>query len=262
MQFIYTLISNKVAILTLAKHNIRARYLETFGGILWSFLLPIASVFTYWAVFSLGFKATGPNEIPFVIYFITGYLPWSFFSECLIATTNSITSNKHLVKKMIFPTETIPVIEIISATYSHIILLLLSLMLIILHGISINIYFFQIIYAYLCLVSLVLGLGWILSSLNVFYRDISQIISVLLNFWFWATPVVWSIELIPNNYRWIMNFNPAYHILEAYRNSLIYNSSIFNNINSLILFWAICLSILLFGSYIFRSLKSDFADVI
>ena len=262
MSFIITLISNKTAIISLSQHNFRVRYLGTLGGIFWGILLPIANVFTYWAVFSLGFKATGPNGIPFDVYFITGYLPWSFFSECLIATTNSITNNQHLVKKMIFPTETLPVVEIISATYSHFILFLLTLALLFFHGISLNYYFFQIIYAYSCLVIITLGLGWILAALNVFYRDISQIIPVLLNFWFWATPIAWSLELVPPNLRWLMDLNPAYHIVEGYRDSLIYNSSILYNIPSLIIFWAISISILYLGRYVFKSLKPDFADVI
>ena len=260
--FILTLFKNRIAIISLAKHNFRIRYLGTIGGLLWGVLLPIATVFTYWAVFSVGFKATGPNGMPFDIYFIVAYLPWSFLTEVLSASSIVVINNPHLVKKMVFPTEVLPVVEIISATFNHLILFSITIALLVFHGTTFGLGFFQIFYSYLCLVTLALGLSWLLAAANIFYRDIGQILSVVLNFWFWATPIAWSIEIVPIRYQWVMDLNPAFHIINGYRDALLYDTSLWTNMLSLIFFWIFTTVIFILGGYVFRKLKPEFADVL
>ncbi len=133
--FLATLISYRRVIWVLAVRNFQARFVGTGIGVVWTILNPLATVLVFWLVFSLGFKAQGPSGLPFVLYFMTGLLPWSFFSEALTATTNAIVANQHLVKKMVFPTQTLPVVEIIGATFGHLILLFFTMALLLMHGI-------------------------------------------------------------------------------------------------------------------------------
>jgi ABC-type polysaccharide/polyol phosphate export permease len=256
------LITYRVAIFGLAGRSFKSRFVGTGGGLIWSIVLPLATVFSYWMVFSLGFKAKGPNGIPFDVYFMTAFLPWSFLTDALNASTNSVVGNRHLVKKMVFPTEALPLVEIISSTFGHLIFLVLTLVLLLLHGFVPGWGMLQLAYAYLCTVALALGLGWLLAALNVFHRDIGQSLSVILSFWFWATPIVWSVEMLPANWRLFLNFNPAYHIVESYRDALLYDKPVWQDLSQQYIFWITVLMLGLFGGYVFRRLKPEFADVL
>jgi len=256
------LVAYRVAILSLAGRSFKTRFAGTGGGVIWSVVLPLATVFSYWMVFSLGFKATGPNGVPFDVYFMTAFLPWSFFTDALSASTNSVVGNRHLVKKMVFPTETLPVVEILSSTFGHLILLMFTFGLLLIHGIVPGWGIFQLVYAYLCAVVLALGLGWLLAAVNVFHRDVGQSLSVLLSFWFWATPIVWSVDMLPERWKPLIDINPVYHIVESYRDALLYDRPVWHDFVQLSLFWIIALIIGIFGAYVFRRLKPEFADVI
>lgn len=256
------LLAYRVAILSLAGRSFKTRFVGTGGGVIWSIVLPLATVFSYWMVFSLGFKAKGPNGIPFDVYFMTAFLPWSFFTEALAASTNSVVGNRHLVKKMVFPTETLPLVEIISLTFGHLILLTLTIGLLLIHGIVPGWGLVQLIYAYFCVVTLTLGLGWLFAAVNVFHRDLGQFLSVLLSFWFWATLIVWSTDMLPERWKPLINLNPAYHIVESYRDALLYNQPVWHDLTQLSCFWVGTLIFGAFGAYVFRRLKPEFADVI
>ena len=238
------------------------RYAGTGAGLLWSIVNPLSTVFVFWMVFSLGFKAKGPSGIPFDVYFMTAFLPWSFISETLTISTSSIVSNSYLVKKMVFPTETLPVVEIVASTFGHLILLAMTLALLAIHGILPGWGIFQIGYAYVCAVMLVLGLGWLFSSLNVFHRDVGQALSTIINFWFWATPVAWVESMVPRKWHWLLDLNPAYHIVESYRAALLYNTPVWRNPAQLAAFWVAVLALSMAGAFVFRRLKPEFADMV
>ncbi len=259
--FLATLISYRRVIWVLAVRNFQARFVGTGIGVVWTILNPLATVLVFWLVFSLGFKAQGPSGLPFVLYFMTGLLPWSFFSEALTATTNAIVANQHLVKKMVFPTQTLPVVEIIGATFGHLILLFFTMALLLMHGIMPGWGALQLVYGYLCAVVLILGLGWALAAINVFHRDIGQSLSTVMSFWFWATPIVWDVNMLPERWRPLLNLNPAYHVVESYRAALLYDRPVWQDFAQLSIFWVMALILGLCGAYVFRRLKPEFADV-
>jgi len=260
--FAERLIAYRRVVFSLAVRIFQSRYIGTGGGILWSIVQPLATVFVFWIVFSIGFKAKGPNDVPFVLYYMTAFLPWHFVNEALNASTNTVIANRHLVKKMVFPTETLPIVEILVATVGHLILLAFTIFLLFIHGAIPGLASFQIVYAYLCAAVLSLGLGWLLASTNVFHRDISQSLATLLNFWFWMTPVVWSMDMIPEKWRPLMMLNPMFHVVESYRNALLYNRPFWADTFQLLIFWVIVILLCAGGAYVFRRLKPEFADVL
>ena len=259
--FLSTLVSYRSVIWALAVRNFQNRFIGTGAGALWTIVHPLATVLVFWLVFSLGFKAQGPNGIPFVLYFMTGFLPWSFFSEALTATTNAVVGNRHLVKKMVFPTQTLPLVEILGSTFGHLILLAFTIALLLIHGIIPGWGVLQLVYAYFCAVVLILGLGWALAAVNVFHRDIGQSLPTVMGFWFWATPIVWDVSMLPESWRPLLNLNPAYHFVESYRAALLYHRPVWQDFTQLSVFWVMALILGLCGAYVFRRLKPDFADV-
>jgi len=250
------------SIASLAIRIFQTKFIGTGIGPLWMILQPLATILVFWMVFSLGFKAVGPHGSSFVAYFISAYLPWSYLTETLNSSTNTLLANRHLVKKMVFPTETLPLVEILAASFGHLVLLVITLIFLWLTGTPPSWRLAQLPYAYACLVCLALGLSWLLSAINVFHRDVGQSLAVVLNFWFWATPVVWSVDMLPLAWKPLLNFNPAYHIIEGYRSALLASTSLWDDPTQALAFWSLTISIGAMGAYVFRRLKPQFADVI
>ena len=246
----------------LAKRDLVSRYVGTLGGPIWAVAQPLATVFVFWFVFAVGFKARGPSNTPFVLYFLAGYLPWLLFTEALNASASSVIANSHLVKKTVFPTEILPLVQVASSTVTHLILLVILMALLAAMGGHLSWTAPQILYYYLCLVSFELGLAWLLASLHVFSRDVGQILVVALNLWFWVTPIVWSPGVLPESVRPLLTLNPMFYVVEGYRNSLLYQIPIWRDPAATLRFWAIVLPCLLSGALVFRRLKPEFADVL
>jgi len=249
-------------ILAMAARDLQSRYAGTFGGIIWAFVHPLAIVCIFYCVFALGFRAQGPGNIPFILWFVCGLTPWYYFNETLQAITNSITANAYLVSKTVFPTEMLPLIYIVSGLFPHFVFMLaLGAMVAVFH-----LPFFPerllILYYLSCTMVLLLGLGWLFAALQVFYRDLAQGLTISLNMWFWLTPIVWPQTLVPQAYHRLMEANPIYYIVQGYRGLLIYPRPVWPTCHETLAFWLTALTLLAAGALVFRQLKPEFADVV
>ena len=262
VQFFRQTLQHRDMIFALALRELQSKYIGTLGGLLWAFVHPLAIVSVFYFVFAVGFRAQGPSSTPFILWFVCGLIPWFYFNDTLQAITNSITGNAHLVKKTIFPTEVLPLVKVIASLFPHLIFMLTLVGMLVFFNVPFLPERLLVIYYLLCTITLVLGLGWLLSALQVFYRDIAQALTIILNLWFWATPIVWSQEIIPPEYRSLLSFNPFFYIVEGYRGLLIYNTTHWPSIQETAYFWCINLMVLFMGIYVFRRLKPEFADVI
>ena len=257
-QFFRQVLQHRDMIFALAVRDLQSRYIGTLGGILWAFIHPLAIVTVFYFVFAIGFRAQGPSSTPFILWFVCGLVPWFYFNDTLLAITNSITGNAHLVKKTIFPTEVLPLVHVASSLFPHMIFMLLLAGMMMFFNIPFLAERLLVAYYLVCTVTLVLGLGWLLSALQVFYRDIAQALAVILNLWFWATPIVWSQEIVPAEYRGLLSFNPIFYIVEGYRGLMIYNTTVWPNTQETAFFWSINLIVFFVGIYVFRRLKPEY----
>jgi len=260
--FLRNIYSCREIVRTMAAHELASRYVGTLGGALWTVLHPVAMIFVYWFVFSVGFKAQGPAGMPFILYFVSGLIPWLFFNETLMSSISSVTGNAHLVKKLVFPTEILPVVHIAAGLVPHVALLAVFLGLLASYGMMPNLHMLQLLYYIPMLIILTLGISWLLAALQVFYRDIGQGMIVVLNFWFWLTPIVWTVDIVPERYRWLLHLNPFYYIVEGYRNALVYKKLLWLAPHDAMYFAVIALALLIAGAGVFRRLKPEFADVL
>ena len=246
----------------MSKCDLRSRYIGTLGGPLWAILHPLAMVAIYWFVFSLGFRAQGAAGTPFIVYFFSGLIPWLLFNNSLAVSVTAVTGNAHLVKKTVFPIEVLPVVYLISETLPHLGMLSLVYALTWVYGYEPSFFLFQLIYYYGALVFFALGLAWLVSSMQVFHRDLGQAIPVILSLWFWLTPIVWKKDMIPEEFRWIIDYNPAAYLVQGYRDSLLFRDPFWVDWTGALRFWVIAAGIFLLGSYVFRRLRPEFADVL
>lgn len=249
-------------ITTMAITEIRSRYVDTIGGLVWAVIHPLLIILVYWFVFSVGFKITPPGGVPFILVFLSGFIPWIIFNETLIANANVIQTNSHLATKTVFPTEILPVVTLLVSLVTHFIMLSVLLIIIFLSDVSFSIYNFQFFYYLFALTVLILGLSWLFSSVNLFFRDTAHIIQALLPLLFWLTPIIWWRDMIPQQYQWFIDLNPLVYIVEGYKNSFVYHVPFWEDLYSGAYFWGIGIVVFVLGGLVFKKLKPEFAEVL
>ncbi len=221
--FVVNIWKSRQLILELTKKEFQIRYLGSYLGILWAFIQPTITIFIFWFIFQIGFRTVPIDNFPFILWLITGLVPWMFFSESISSSTFAIISNAYLVKKVVFRVSILPLIKILSALVIHLFFLIMVFIMFILYRFTPSLYYLQIFYYLFATLILVLGISWITSSLQVFLMDIGHLVNTFIQFGFWLTPVFWSIKILPQKYLYLIKLNPVFYIIEGYRNSLIYH---------------------------------------
>jgi len=193
---------------------------------------------------------------------VAGMFPWFFFAEALSNATNAILENAYLVKKVVFKVAFLPIIKIISALLVHIFFIGVLYILFLLYGYSFSLYWLQIFYYLFATIVLVLGISYFTSSVVIFFRDMGQLVAMLLQFGFWMTPIFWSINIIPEKYQWLLKLNPLFYIVEGYRDSMIHEVWFWEKPLLTLYFWTVAIGMLWIGFSTFKRLKPHFADVL
>ncbi|MBI5492627.1 MAG: ABC transporter permease [Deltaproteobacteria bacterium] len=252
----------RAIIAAMAVHELKARYAGTLAGSLWAIVNPLITILVYWFVFSVGLKVKPMGDVPFILFFSVGLIPWTTFSEALTLNANAVVGNAYLVKKMVFPTEVLPLVNILAGLIVHVIMVALVTLIFLAYGFPVTVFNLQFAYYLFALTVFSTGLSWFVAALNVFQRDIGLIIGVALNIWFWLTPVVYGVEVLPPKYLFFARLNPMFYIIEGYRNSFLYGVPFWHGWKTGIYFWSLSLSALYLGALFFRRFKNDFAEVL
>jgi lipopolysaccharide transport system permease protein/teichoic acid transport system permease protein len=249
-------------LLTLAKREIRQQYVGSSLGILWQLITPIVLITVFWVVFSVGFRVKPASGVPFAVWLTAGMCAWFAFAEIVSGSTHCITGNAHLVKKVVFPLQGLPLVKVLTGLSNHLMFLLILMVLIFLNDLPLTVYYLQGLYYFFCLVVLGLGIGWIVAAFNVFTRDTARLVGVLLQVGMWATPILWDIKILPEPYRSIFAANPVHYIVQGYRDSFLYATPVSSRVDETIYFWIIAGGLFFLGAYLFRKLQPQFADLV
>ena len=203
-------------------------------------------------------------EIPFVLWMIAALVPWFFFSEAWGTATNALIGYAYLVKKVVFKISILPVIKLLSALFVHVTFVGLIIVIYCCYGHFPDLYYLQLLYYSFCMFVLVLGLSYISSAIVVFFRDLSQIINIILQVGMWMTPIMWDLETMEISpvIKNVFKLNPMYYITSGYRNVFIYKTNFWDYPRQTIYFWAFTLVVFGLGAFIFKRLKIHFADVL
>lgn len=261
-RFFLDIIKTRNLLWELTKKDLKQKYLGSYLGILWAFIQPVITVLIFWFVFQVGFKSMPVNNFPFILWLICGMFPWFFFSDTLNNATDSIVSNSYLVKKIVFRVSLLPIIQIISALIVHCFFIFILFLMFFLYGYMPSVYNLQVFYYLFALICFSFGLSLITSTLIIFLKDIGQIVGMFLQFGFWATPIFWSLNMIPGQYQWMLKCNPMYYIIKGYRDSFIYHEWFWNLGYTTIGFWSVTLFVMALGIFLFKKLRPHFADVL
>lgn len=252
-------------ILDLANKDFKSRYAASYLGILWAFVQPVVTVSIYVLVFQVGFKQGQGSDVPFALWLTIGIVPYLFFQEALLSATNSLMEFSYLVKKVVFKISVLPVVKIISAFYVHLFFIALTAGLYLCFGMKPHIYMIQVFYYSLAAVALVLGLSYITASMVVFFRDLGQIVNILLQFLMWLTPIMWNVDTMewvtPGVHRFL-KLNPVYYITCGYRDSFLNKVWFWEKGEWTVYFWLVAAGIAVLGTLTFKKLEKHFADVL
>lgn len=261
------LYQNRKLIWKLAKNDFKTRYAGSYLGMVWAFVQPVVTILVYWFVFEKGFNAKAEMlasgvEAPYVLWLTAGIVPWFYFSEALSNGTTALLEYNYLVKKVVFKISILPIIKIIAATFIHGFFVLFMLVLFMSQGHYPDLYALQLIYYSFCLFVFVLGVSYATCSIVIFFRDLTQIISIFLQVGMWATPILWKISMIPEEYQILFKLNPVFYIVNGYRSALLEKTWFWEDFYSTMFFWIITAVIFGIGALIFKRLKVHFADVL
>jgi len=262
INYLKTIYTYRSTIKALTVREIKVRYVGSLGGLAWSIIHPLVIILVYWMVFSVGFKVQPVSNIPFIVAFLCGFIPWTLFNETLMANTQAVIKNTHLATKVVFPTELLPLVNFLASLITHGIMLVILLGVMLFNGITLSIYNIQFVYYLFLLSVFIMGLSWIAAALNVFYRDVGQFLVALLHLWFWLTPIVWMLDMMPEPYRFYLKINPMVHIVEGYRNSFLHYVPFWERIGEESYLWACSVVFFVLGGLLFRRLKWEFAEVL
>ena len=173
-------------------NDLKKRYAGSIGGILWAYVLPLVTILVFWFVFEKGFRQAPVNGTHFILWFVPGYIAWTYANDTILQSSNSLFEYSFLVKKVKFNILQLPIIKIVSAFIVHIFFILFAFVLNFIYGTPFNMIWFQVFYYTFALTLFLLGVSWIVSSITVFWKDFSHIVNVILQVGFWATPVFWD----------------------------------------------------------------------
>lgn len=261
-QLLKELYSNRQLIITLSKNDFKTKFSGSYLGITWAFVQPVITVVLFWFVFEVGFKSGPVNNKPFILWLISGLIPWFFYSEAVSNSTFSLLEYSYLVKKVVFKISILPVVKVTSSLFVHIFFIVFVMYMFFVYGYSVDFYLIQVLYYSGCMYLLVLATGFITASIIPFFRDLGNLISIYLTITMWITPITWNYEVLPEKYRFLIKMNPMYYIVEGYRDTFIHKVWFFERYNQTIYFWALIIVFFALGTFLFKKLKPHFSDVL
>jgi homopolymeric O-antigen transport system permease protein len=253
---------------SLVARELKARYRGSVLGFFWSFINPLLLLSIYSFVFSTILPNPDQRTVPYSLFMFCGLLPWTWFSSSLLEAGNSLIAGGNLIKKVLFPAEILPIVSVL-ANMVHFFLGLPILALFFLgfrlSGLHVlpdpgDLPWFPVIVAVQLVFTVALAL--IVSALTVHFRDIRDLLTNLLTFWFFATPIVYPyfMEGVAK-YLWVFRLNPLYHIAVSYQEVLFFHGP-FGHRNSLLLLGAVSVGFFLAGYWLFDRLRDSFAEAV
>jgi len=255
----FNIVKHKDLLLELVKRDIKARYKQSILGYAWVLLVPLINLLVMTVVFSF-FIRVPTGGIPYPMYLFCGLVPWLFTANAVASATGSVVQNYSLITKVSLPRQIFPISSVLSKVIDFSLNLLIVFIFMIFFRVPLSWTLLMVPLIFVIQYILILGVGFILSSINVYFRDVENIIGVFLTMWMYLTPIFYPPEIVPAKLIPFLNLNPMTPIINSYRNVILYGvmppwqSFIYSIVISVVIF--------IIGSFVFRKLSRNFADII
>ena len=254
----------------LAKNDLKKKFAGSYFGVVWAFVQPMITILLYWFIFEFGLHQRASDlrtgvEIPFVLWLMAGLVPWFYFQEAMGGGTGVLVEYSYLVKKVVFGIDVLPTVKLISALFTHLFFIVFAIVVFACMGYPPDLYVLQVLYYSFCMVVLVMGIIYATGAVNVFFRDMKEVVAILLQIGMWVTPIMWNFESMTQIPGWALaalKFNPMYYVVTGYRDALVNKIGFWEHPVETAVFWVITLVLFLAGTALFRRLQPHFADVL
>ncbi|MFC5551308.1 ABC transporter permease [Massilia aerilata] len=245
------------------KREFQAKYMNAMLGALWSLLSPLAMIVVYTVIFSevMHNKLPGADadaRFAYSIYLCAGILTWGLFAEIIARAQNMFIEQANLIKKISFPRICLPLIVVLNALVNFGIIFGLFTLFLLASGSFPGLVFLALIPVLLIQLLLALGIGMIAGVLNVFFRDVGQFVTIAMQFWFWFTPVVYPVTILPPEVRALLGWNPMARLVLAYQEILVKGMA--PDWTSLLPVLALALLLCMLGLRLFRRRAGEMVD--
>ena len=263
MEFIKTLLKNRKLVFSLGKNDFKNRFASTSLGSIWGFLQPFVFMITYVIVFQYILKTGSAGNDPYVVWFLPGMAMWQSINDIVMNASGSINTYSYLVKKVVFPVDVIPVISIIASSFVAFFLFIVAIIVGCIFKYVPN--FLQIIYIIVAAYAFLISFTRFTSAVTTLVPDFAQLLGIAMQLFFWFTPVVWNLSMLANHptILTIMKCMPFNYLVTGFRDAFISSNIVTeNNWMFTRVFWTITVVMFVWGNYIFKKNKKDFADVL
>jgi ABC-type polysaccharide/polyol phosphate export permease len=237
------------------KKEVRGKYKHSFLGVLWSFLNPLLQILVYAIVFPLILKN---NQEHYVVFLCCGLIPWNFFATAINRSASTMLENGNIIKKVYFPREILPISIVTSEAINFIISTIIILAFVLIDGIKLTPYILYYPLILLVQYLLILAISFVVSSVTVYIRDIQHLIGVALQLFFYATPIVYATDMIPEGFNWVLKLNPMTYVINGYRDIFLNQSA--PDVKVLMLILVVLIGACALGYAIFHKLQKGFAE--
>ena len=248
-------------ILSSIKSDVQGKYSRSKLGLIWMILHPLAHAAVLALVLSqlIGARLSGiDSEYAYAVYLLSGILAWNLFAETTTAAISMFRDRATLLKKINFPRVCIPLIVAGTALLNHIIFFIVVITIVWLLGVPPTASLIIVPLAFVLLIAMAMGIGLILSIFDVFNRDISQFWAIVIQFWFWLTPIVYSPDILPAKVKELLLYNPVYPMISAYQHAIAFGGVV--AYGPLLKAAAIAILLLSFSFFLFLRSSTDVVD--
>lgn len=243
------------------KQEFQSKYRNSILGFAWALINPVFLILMYTIIFSQVLGAKLPqvdNSFAYGIYLCTGLLTWNYFIEITLRGLNLFIDNASVLKKFNFPRTTLLVINFFSASINFLIIFLIFIIFLLVVDSWPGWVIVWIIPVLLVQILFASSLGFILGIFNVFFRDIGHFFSMFIQFWFWCTPIVYPVTILPENFKRIIQLNPMYPIINAYQNIIVFGKN--PEWVTLLYPLTLCLTICIAAFFIYKNAFNQIID--
>lgn len=263
MDFIKSVIKNRKLIWQLGKNDFRNRFASTSLGSIWGFLQPFVFMFTYVIVFQYILKTGSSGNDPYIVWFLPAMAMWQWLNDSIMSASTSIRNYSYLVKKVVFPVDTIPMVSIVASSFVGLFLVLIATIVCIIFNRIPNV--LELIYVIFATYCFVIAFTRFTSAVTTVVPDFSNLLGIAMQLFFWFTPIIWNLSMLSNHQKilTILKCTPFTYLVTAIREVFIEGSIITdNNFMFTIAFWIITIIMFVWGNSVFKRNKKDFADVL
>lgn len=263
MDFIKTVIKNRRLIFQLGKNDFRNRFANTSLGSIWGFLQPFIFMIMYVIVFQFIFRQSGPDGAPYVVWFMPGMAIWMCINDGIIGASSSIRGYSYLVKKVVFPVDVIPIISLFANSFVAIFLFIIATIVCIIFGFIPNV--LMLLYIILATYIFLISVTRFTSAVATVVPDFMNLLGIIMQLFFWFTPIVWDLAMIAGHAKIlaVLKCMPFTYLVSGFR-SCFMGENIVTDSHGLftLVFWIFTIIMFVWGNYIFKRTKKDFADVL